>query len=136
MIRKSMFALVAAFSLAACGGTGTVASTGPAPADTSAPAASSPLTSTQIDDKVLILSFEALGVAASAADMLLHTGAIKAGSPVALSLADKLQGAYMWLDLASSAQQAGQAMDYAGYIEQASAAISGIQADIAKVKGN
>lgn len=136
MIGRSLLALAASISLCACAAAGPVASTGPSPANTSAPAASTPLTSTQIDDKVIILSFEALGLAASAADMLLHTGAIKAGSPVALSLADKLQGAYMWLDLASSAQQAGQAMDYAGYIEQASAAISGIQADIAKVKGN
>lgn len=136
MIGRSLILLAASLSLAACGATGHVASAGSAPAQPSAQAPTTSPTQASIDDKAIILSFQALGVAASAADALIATGRITPGSPAALRLADNLQAAKSWLNAASAAQRTGLPEEYEGAIVQASAAISAVQAAISAFKGN
>lgn len=131
---RSLILLAASLSLCACGPTGTVASAGSTPAESWAQAPSAPLSKTTIDDKVIVLSFEALGVAASAANALIDTGIIKPGSPSALKLADGLETSRAWLNIASAAQRAGQARDYASAIAQATTALAGIQAQISSYR--
>lgn len=132
---RSLILLAASLSLCACGPAGGVASAGSSPAESWASPPSTPLTQTKIDDKVIVLSFEALGVAATAANVLIDTGIIKPGSPTANKLADGLETSRAWLNIASAAQRAGQANDYATAISQATTAIAGIQAQISSYKG-
>lgn len=132
---RSLILLAASLSLCACGATGPVASAGTSPAESKASPPSTPLAQTKIDDKVIILSFEALGVAATATNVLIDTGIIKPGTASALKLADGLEVCRAWLNIASDAQRAGQAQDYATAIAQATSALAGIQAQISIYKG-
>lgn len=135
MLLRSLFIFAASLSLCACGYAGPVASAGTSPAESWTSPPSSPLSQTVIDDKVIVLSFEALGVASSAANALIDTGFIKPGSPAALKLADGLETSRAWLNIASAAQRAGQAQDYATAIAQATSALTGIQAQISNFRG-
>jgi len=126
---RSLLCVGLAVSLAACGATGPVASTGPAPAQPS----TSPLSQTSIDDKAVIVAFEALDAAASAADALLAAGVIAPGSTTALRLADSLSAAKTWLNTASIAQRAGQAENRAAALAQAAAALAAVRQAL---KGN
>jgi len=128
MIRSLLIAC-AALSLAACGATGPVASTGPAPAQPTA-SAITPLANTTIDDKAIVLAYEALEVAASAVDELLVAQVIKPGSPAALRIADGLSSAKTWLSVAGQAQKAAQADNAAVALLQASSALAGVYSAI------
>lgn len=135
---RSILCLAAALSLAACGGSpGTVASAGSTPAQSSASAPAStsvsPLANTTLDDKAIIVAFEALDAAATAADALVAAKAITPGSPRAVTIANGLDGARKWLNIASAAQRAGQADNYVTAIAQAAAAVAGVRAAL---KGN
>lgn len=128
MIRSLLIA-AAALSLSACAATGPVASAGSAPAQPSASAVT-PLANTAIDDKAIVVAFQALDATATAADALLAAGVIQPGSQSALRLANGLESAKTWLNIASQAQKAAQAENYVAAIAQASAALTSVRSAI------
>lgn len=130
MIGRSLILLAASLSLVACAAAGPVASAGSAPAQPSAQAPTTASAQASIDDKAIILSFKALGIASSAADALVATGRIVPGSPNALRLAQNLNAARTWLNAASAAQRGGLPEEYEAAIVQAGSALSAVQVAI------
>lgn len=140
-------------SLSACGPTGGVASAGSTPAASPAlvstaanaaaavadatlapPSAISPGAATLIDDNAVVTAFEALDLAASAAETAIAFKPSLIGTPAAIKLADGLQGTRDWLKIASQAQRAQQATSYYAALEQARAALAGAKSALANLK--
>jgi hypothetical protein len=113
------------------------------PACTMAPAASSPATAgatapptvpslanTTVDEQAIRFGFEALDTTRSVVDALRVSGAIKAGSPKALAIADALERTRGWLNKASTLQRTGQAAGQAW--NQAQAGLASVRAALAQ----
>lgn len=100
------------------------------------PSEVSPGANTLIDDKAIVTAFQALDLAASAADTILAVKPSFAGSPAALKLAAALDTARHALNAASAAQRAQQATSYVIAMQDAQAAIASAKAAILASKGN
>lgn len=98
------------------------------------PSEISPLSKTIVDDIAIIRAFQAVDIAATAADTILALKPTFRGTPAARRLADAIDGTRMWLNLASTAQRAGQAANYRTALEQASAALAGAKSALADLK--
>lgn len=116
---------IAALSLAGCG-----AATTPPPATASTsppPSVVAPLGDTLVDDQAIVFGYQALETIASASDFALSTGALKAGSPQAVAIADGLHGTLQWLNTASALQKAGQATSAFAAWQQAKAGLANLR---------
>lgn len=117
---KKFLVLACAFALSACGVT-SAAGPGPAPPISEAPPA--PLAGTQIDDRGLILAWNAFDTALYAVDAMIAVKKIEPGSPKALAIADAASAVRNWLNAATEAQRLGQTASYGAAMAQAEAAM-------------
>lgn len=112
------FALAfSALSLSACSGFLEDVSSAPAP-----------LEQTVIDERGLVLALETFDTTLTSVDILIETGYITPGSEKALQIADYIDSAKAWLQVASRAQRAGSTASYAEAITNARSAIAGVKA--------
>lgn len=82
---------------------------------------------TVIDDKALIVALSSFDMVLSGLDAAVATGLIKPASPKALKIAAMIDNASDALQIATSAQKAGQAKTFEEAISRAMEAISGAQ---------
>lgn len=114
--------LCAALSMAAC--TTTTAS------DARSIATAAPLQSTVIDERALIVAFEAFDTVLYVVNVLITAGAIEPGSERALALSQHIATAQHWLNSAHEAQRIGNNGLYAAALDRAKAAIISSRTDL------
>ncbi len=108
---RTMILAVACLALASCG-LGSIGS-----ASSTAPPA--PLASTQIDDKALVVAFDAYDTVLDAVDALIAANILKPETPRALKVANALETAKNALNAAREAQLAGSAQTYEDALRRA-----------------
>jgi hypothetical protein len=91
-----------------------------------------PLQKVVIDDRAVRWGFQTLEAMASLADAGIQAKWLIPGSPKALAVANALEQCKHWLNVASAAQKAGSAADYAKAWDEASKAIAGVKAALRK----
>lgn len=135
---RRLFVAALALALAACSGAGTdIASTGAAAAQAAASAADAagatppaPLANTIADEKAVTIAAGGVDVAAVSLSALAKAGLIRPGSPIALDLANKLDGARNLVNAAAAAREAGDARSYREALAQAETALTAVKAAI------
>jgi hypothetical protein len=85
--------------------------------------APAPLASTSIDEKAVVLAFEAADTVATQVDTLVATGLLVKGSPKALAVKSALGRLRSFLTSASAAQKAGNATTYRQALSDAATAM-------------
>ncbi|MCP3731994.1 hypothetical protein M9978_16335 [Sphingomonas sp. MG17] len=85
-----------------------------------------------IDDKAVRIAFKSFDAALSVIDAFVATGAIVKNSPTAIRIRDGIRLTQRWLNAASAAQRVGDAKSYRAALEQAKAALAGVQSALGR----
>lgn len=121
---KKLYVMFMAAALSACS-----LSPGFDPGSGAPPA---PLEQTQIDERGIILAWQAFDALLYTIDALRDTGVLIPGTPRADTIAHHIIAARNWLNVATEAQRLGQQETYVGAAEQAQAALLAIRAALEK----
>lgn len=135
---KRLIVAAAALSLAACATMGAIrtgAGMAAATADAAGVAVPATTTRTMIDEKALTIAAKGVSAAAVSVSALVKVGAIKAGTPLAQSIACSLDGARDAVNAAEAARQVGNATSYTAALARAETAIDAVKAALANLGG-